>query len=502
MLPFNLGALIDRNADGDRPLLIDCDNWDAPRTWTGNALEDEADGLARGLVATGLAPGDRVAILAANRAEYLAAYYATMRAGLVSVPVNTKLPTETITYVLEDSGAKLAFVDHAGRDRVGALETVVFGSAEYQALKDPGPFEPVRPSDDAVAMFLYTSGSTGKPKGVPLTHRGHLWVIEKRFQPGVDYRAQRMLVAAPLYHMNGLAMCKFAAVAGATIVLLPQFTPERYIGAIERFSCTWITSVPTMLALVTQRPELLANTDVSSVESVRMGSAPVTAELLRRVAEAFPDAKTQIGYGTTEAGPVAFGPHPEGLPLPPLALGFPHPEVRVRLTRDGQHDVDEGVLEMDCPVLTPGYHNLPEKTAGVMSEDGFYFTGDVMRRDENGFYFFVGRDDDMFVCNGENVFPEEVERLLESHESVAQACVVPVADEVRGHMPVAFVVPAEEQTPDQDTLKAYTIEHGPAYQHPRFIFTRTELPLAGTNKVDRQQLIRDAVADLRDRRTG
>lgn len=496
-MPFNLGALIDREADGDRPILIDCDNWDAPRTWTGNALEDEADALARGLLARGLTPGDRVAILSANRAEYLAAYYATMRAGLISVPVNTKLPAETIAYVLNDSGAKLAFVDAAGRNRVGALEAFEFGTSRYDALRDPGPFQAVDLAHDDIAMFLYTSGSTGKPKGVPLTHRGHLWVIEKRFQPGVDYRAQRMLVAAPLYHMNGLAICKFAAVAGSTVVLLPQFTPERYIAAIERFACTWITSVPTMLALVTQRPELLARTDVSSVDSVRMGSAPVTAELLRRVAEAFPHAKVQIGYGTTEAGPVAFGPHPHGLPLPPLSLGYPHPEVRLRLTRDGHHDVKEGVLEVDCPALTPGYHNLPEKTAEVMSPDGYYFTGDVMRHDEDGFYFFVGRDDDMFVCNGENVFPEEVERLLEGHESVAQACVVPVPDPVRGHMPVAFVVPAEDHRPDEETLKAFTIRHGPAYQHPRFVFTRAELPLAGTNKVDRQQLTRDAIASLR-----
>lgn len=491
-MPHNLGQLIDRTIDGDRSLLVDCSNWQEPREWTGHELEDEANAVARGLLVRGLNSEDRVAILSANRAEYLAAYYGVMRAGLIAVPVNTRLPADTIRYVLRDSGAKLAFVDASEALRANDLPSVEFGTPAYDEFRNPGAFQIASPNDNAVAMILYTSGSTGKPKGVPLTHRGHLWVIEKRFQPGVDYRAERMLVAAPLYHMNGLAICKFAARAGATVILLPQFTAERYIAAIERFACTWLTSVPTMLALVTQRSELLAGTDLSSVNSVRMGSAPVTSELLRRVNEAFPGAKIQIGYGTTEAGPVAFGAHPDGLPAPPMSLGYPHPEVRVRLSHNGRHDVDEGVLEIDCPALTPGYHNLPVKTSEVMSPDGYYSTGDVMRCDEHGFYYFVGRDDDMFVCNGENVFPEEVERLLESHDDVAQACVVPVTDIVRGQMPVAFVVPADDEEPDKDELKKFTIRNGPAYQHPRYIFSRHELPLASTNKIDRQLLIREA----------
>lgn len=492
--PCNLGALINVESHGDRTLLIDCRDVAAPIEWTGGALEAQADAIARALTRRGLARGARVAILSDNRAEYLTTYFGIMRAGLVAVPVNHKFPSETVRYVLDDAQVQLAFVD-AERRAVcpGSLPVIGFDDDSFGNLLDPGPFEVVRPADDEVAMFLYTSGSTGKPKGVPLTHRGHLWVIEKRLQSNVDYAAERLLVAAPLYHMNALAIAKMAAVAGAPIVLLPRFSARAYIEAIERHRCTWLTSVPTMLALVTQEKDLLARTDLSSVTSVRMGSAPVTAKLLEQVRATFPTAKIQMGYGTTEAGPVVFGPHPDGLPTPLMSLGARHPDVDLRLVDADGNDTDEGVLQMGCPAVTPGYHGLPEKTASVMTADGLYHTSDVMRRDENGFYYFVGRDDDMFVTNGENVFPEQVERLLESHPQVVQSCVVPVADEVRGQMPVAFVVRTPQGDVSEDDLKHFTIEHGPAYQHPRRVFFADTLPLASTNKLDRKRLGAEAL---------
>lgn len=501
----NLGVLVDRARDGARPLLVEWPETGVPREWTGNEIEAEADAIARGLLRRGLERGERVAIAGANSAQYLCVYLAIMRAGLVAVPVNTRLPDATIEYVLHDSGARLALTDGVERSRIARLElpnVCLEDRGEMEALRDPGSFDSVRPERDEVAMFLYTSGSTGRPKGVPLTHYGHRWVIAHRFQPGVDYRRQRMLVAAPLYHMNALAVCKFALASGASVVLLPRFSAERYIAAIERFRCTWLTSVPTMLALVSQREAQLARTDLSSVESVRMGSAPVTGDLLGRIAHWFPGARIQIGYGTTEAGPVVFGPHPDGLPALPLSLGVAHPAIDLRLVRGSDRGACEGVLEMRCPALMPGYHNLPEKTEEVMTEDGYYRTGDVMRRDADGFFFFVGRDDGMFVCNGENVYPEEVEHLLEAHPSVAQACVVPVDDPVRGQMPVGFVVAAPGETVDEAVLKTYAIARGPAYQHPRHVFVREALPLAGTNKIDRRELALEAKHRMAERGAG
>ncbi len=493
----NLGALIDVRAHGERVLLTDCRIDNQPRQWTGRQLETQADAIAHALLAYGLERGDRVALLAENRAEYITAYFGIMRAGLVAVPINHKFPAETIDFVLNDAEIKFAFSDTEREHLVPTgLPHTNFDSPEFEAFTRPAQFEPVEPDADEVAMFLYTSGSTGTPKGVPLTHAGHLWVLEHRLQAGLDYASERILVAAPLYHMNALALIKLAAVAGAPVVLLPRFTAQGYINAIEQHRCTWLTSVPTMMALVAQEHELLARTDTSSVTSVRMGSAPVTSRLLKQVRDAFPTAKIQLGYGTTEAGPVVFGPHPDGKPTPDLALGVKHPLVDLRLVDSEGNETDEGVLQMRCPAVTPGYHNLPEKTASVMTADGYYHTSDVMRRDADGFFSFVGRDDDMFVCNGENVFPEQVERLLETNENVVQSCVVPVADDVRGQMPVAFVIWRSGSEPNEEKLKQYTIANGPAYQHPRHILFESQLPLASTNKIDRRLLAEKATRIL------
>ena len=370
---------------------------------------------------TGFARGDRVAILSANRAEYLAAYYGIMRAGLVAVPVNYRFPRETIHFILADCGAKLVFCDGVRRADCPDMPVVAFGSGDrdgFDAFLDPGTFQPVLPEQGEAAMFLYTSGSTGRPKGVVLSHQSHLWVVETRLA-GQNLSGERFLIAAPLYHMNALALAKLACAAHATIVLLPQFSAREYIAAIERYRVTWLTAVPPMIAMMLRETELLARSDLSSVKSVRMGSAPVSASLMTNLRRLLPRATIINAYGTTEAGPVVFGPHPKGLPQPELSVGYPHPKVQLRLVDGDNRNAAQGVLEMKCPALMSGYHNRPD-VPPPFTEDGFYITGDVFRRDGNGFHYFVGRADDMFVSGGENIYPAEVERMLEESIDFAE----------------------------------------------------------------------------------
>jgi long-chain acyl-CoA synthetase len=489
---WNLGDLINRRADPTQTALIDLWQGNTPRHYTHADLDHAANAVARGLLARGYKRGARLAILSANRAEYLTTYFGTMRAGMVSVPVNFKLPRDTIHYILRDADVSLAFADAERRAACPAdLPVVHFdqpGADGFAALLDPGPFEAVQPAPDEIAMFLYTSGSTGRPKGVPLTHAGQLWTIAVRLTRGTNWGQQRLLVAAPMYHMNALATLKFAIAAHASVVLLPQFRARAYIEAIGQYQCTWLTSVPTMIALVAQETDTLARTDLSSVQHVGMGSAPLTQALIDKVKAIFPGAQVTNGYGTTEAGPVGFGPHPDGLPKPDIALGYPLPGIGIRLVNGDNLDAAEGVLQMRTPALMPGYHNLPEKTAAVMTPDGYYITGDLMRRDKQGFYYFVGRADDMFACNGENVYPAEVEQLLERHPAIHQACVVPVPDEIRGQKPVAFIVLVPGASMTVQEVKDFALANGPAYQHPRQVEFVNELPLAGTNKIDRQAL--------------
>jgi acyl-CoA synthetase (AMP-forming)/AMP-acid ligase II len=484
----NLGDLFDPGNDPEKTALIAVDTDGHARHFRYRVLDRAIAALASELGARGLRRGARIALLGANSAEYLIAYCAIMRAGLTAVPVNIRLPEGTIRFILSDAAAEFAFAD---RGRLAAIPPGVAAAAFHTiAIEDArdAPFETRVPDSCEVAMTLYTSGSTGRPKGVLLSHEGQLWALRTRIGTFAEPAAERFLVAAPLYHMNALFAAKTALMAGASLVLLAGFTPHSYIDAIGRFRCTALTSIPTMIARVVKEEARLAATDLSSVRRLTMGSTPTTQALWDKARAAFPGARLVMGYGTTEHGPSTFGPHPDGLPTPDLALGYALPGNEVRLSGDSP---DEGVLEVRCPAVMEGYANLPEATAKVL-RDGWYWTGDVLRRDRGGFYFFVGRADDMFVCSGENIYPGEVEALLERHPAVHQASVVPVADEERGQIPVAFVVLGPGIEPDEAGLKQFALANAPPVQHPRRVFFKPELPLTGTSKIDRRTLAEEA----------
>jgi acyl-CoA synthetase (AMP-forming)/AMP-acid ligase II len=500
----NLGALTSKDGDPDKVAIIDLGTGQE-RRFSYRDFETQANALARALTARGLARGDRVAILSANRFEYLTTVHGIMRAGFVAVPVNFKFPPATIDYIVHDSGARLVFCDAPRLDSAPKdLPRICFdsghGDRDFANFLMPGPFTPITPADREPAMFLYTSGSTGRPKGVVLSHQSHIWVVEQRMA-AQDMTRHRFLVAAPLYHMNALAISQLAYAAYATVILLPQFTTQLYLKALKDYHCTWLTAVPPMIAMMLNDKEHFAATDLSSVEYLRMGSAPVSQSLMKAIHDALPKAAVTNAYGTTEGGPVVFGPHPKGLPQPEMSVGYPHPKVQVRLIAEDGTPGDVGVLEMKSPAIMNGYHNRPD-VASPITADGFYFTSDVFRRDENGFHFFVGRTDDMFVSGGENIFPGEVEKMLESHPDVIQACVVPVDDDIKGTKPVAFVVKREGSDLDEAKLKAYALANAPAYQHPRSIWFVDSLPLASTNKLDRKTMRDMATERLRQRETG
>src|SRR3981081_1490811 len=271
----NQGDAISRDVPRDALALIDAGGDGSERIYTYDDIFRLSGAVARGLLKRGLKRGDRVAILSANRAEFLLTFLGTMQAGMVSVPVNYKLPDETVAYVVEDCDAKLVIGDDVRLPLSPDSVPKVSFDADFASFLDEGPFTPIKMQPEESAMFLYTSGSTGRPKGVVLSHHPHLLPNSQRVRRPVP-AGQRSLVAAPLYHMNGLAMCQTTLHQGDTIVLLPQFTTKGYIEAAAKHRVAFLTSVPTMIAMLLRERALLANTDLSAVEAVRMGSAPIT----------------------------------------------------------------------------------------------------------------------------------------------------------------------------------------------------------------------------------
>ncbi|MEK6592229.1 MAG: class I adenylate-forming enzyme family protein [Pseudomonadota bacterium] len=487
--PGNLGLLFAEHAGASRPAIIDLCDPAAPRAVSFRELDAACDAAARGLARAGLVPGERIGILSLNRAEFVVTLLGAMRAGVVPVPINIKLAADTIAYILRDAGAKLVCAEPALRHLCpAAMRVVEFGGVgddAFERFADPGPFTAFEPAPDSVAVQPYTSGSTGRPKGVLLSHYGQNW--SRRILAHTRGTTERdvILVAAPLYHKNALNAIKQGLTAGACLPLLPQFSVERYLDAIGRYRCTVISGVPTMMSMALAQKSQLAATNTTSVRTVMMGSAPASGQLLAELKQAFPNAEPLVVYGITEGGPVPLGPHPAGKPRPPGSIGVPYPGTEAKLL-NGPH-ADEGELIVRNPGILLAYHNLPQETAQRI-RDGWYRTGDICRRDRDGFYYFIGRTDDMFVCGGENIFPVEVESLIERHPAVHQAVVLPFDHELKGQVPYAFVVLKNGAAAAEEDIRQFALANGPAYQHPRRVFFLERMPLAGTNKIDRQQL--------------
>ena len=521
----NIGAAI--NASRPESIAITLTG-DSPQNVTYEEFFSRVNAAQAWLEECGVGRGTAVAIIAINSIDFLAAFFAIMRAGGVAVPLSYKFPASVLTYVLKNSGSSLVLVDRADRVSFGsddALPVHLLSDIARETSSSTGPTSsgpqpaPVRGTDPS--MILYTSGSTGKPKGVMRSHASHEWIMEtgERYSDGRD---RTLLVAAPLYHMNALATAQAALLHGDHVVLQPVFEAKGFLQAIADHRVTRITGVPPMMALALR--QRTAGIDLSSVNEVWLGSAPMSDELIEESKRVFPGAVFSLGFGTTESGPVAFAPHPS-LPTPRGSVGIAHPAVAVELRDlDGNTLAAEGPLPaadrtalgtesvpdagaVTAPALdeiTPaesvtgelclaspaemlGYKDRPD-VPNPIDDRGFYVTGDLFERDTQGFYFFRGRVDDMFTSGGENVYPAAVEKVLESHPGVQEAAVVPVADSLKGAKPVAFVVPVAGTELTEAELKSWALQNLEPYAHPRRVFFEASFPLSGTNKVDKKLL--------------
>lgn len=486
--PDNLGAL-HLAAVGTGAVAFVDRTGPSRETVTYEAFDDRCARAAGGLRATGVQPGERVGILGENSVDWVVALFGTLRLGAVAVPLNPRLPDETLAAIADDASLVTVLSTPAMAARLpGALGLAIDG--------EPLPVAEVDPH--APAMILYTSGSTGRPKGVVCSHRSQIASVRGWASWKTSQTMRRTLVAAPLCHKNGLGETKVALAIGAATVLLRRFDARTYLEAAGEERCTTLSGVPTMFARMLAQEDLLATVDLSAVRGLNVGSAPFGDTLAERVRTAFPHAHVFNSYGTTEA-PAVFGDDPGGRRAPRTSVGVPLPSVEVRLVGPDGADANPGELWVRGEGVTDGYLGLPEETAARLV-DGWYRTGDVLRRDDDGWFHFVGRTDDMVVVGGVNVYPGAVAQVLEAHPGVRQAVVVPIADDERGHIPVAFVIPVPGAAPTEDELRSWARAHGPAAAHPRAVWFLDILPIGVTEKVDMSALVDEATRRLRERR--
>ncbi len=458
-----------------------------------DAFDELCARIAGRLAELGIVAGDRVGLLGENSVRWASAFFAILRLGAVAVPLSPRQPDDTLARIASEAALRLVLHDELGAGRLGSRPSqrldvdALLGAPAAAAVVDPAD----------TAILLYTSGSTGHPKGALLSHRSQLFTLESWAGVETSRTMTRTLVAAPLFHKNGLGETKLALWLGAEVMLQRRFDARGYLEAAAAERCSTLSGVPTMFGLMLAEPDLVDRLDLSGVRGLEIGSSPFGEALLERARRAFPHARIYNSYGTTEVAAV-FGDHPDGLPPPRTTVGYPLPTVEIRLTRPDGAEANPGELWVRCEGVMDGYLGAPEQTAAKLV-DGWCRTGDVMLRDDDGWFHFVGRTDDMFVVGGENVYPGAVVQVLERHPDVRQAAVVAVPDDTKGSVPVAFVVPASGTEPTEEALTAWCLEHAPAFARPRAIWVMNALPLGGTEKVDTRALAREAAARLRGR---
>lgn len=468
----------------------------------------------------GIGAGDRVAIACPNLIEFPIVYYGILKAGAVVVPMNILMKSEEIRYYLEDSEAKALFCfagtadldlgaqARAAFDAVSSCEHfIVIGDAEgvtgesYQELVNSASedVQSASSSESDTAVILYTSGTTGQPKGAELTHANlvlNALGCHRLFMTSED-QPDTMLVCLPLFHTFGATVLMNAGFAsGATLVLVPRFTGEAALQLMVRHHITFFAGVPTMYwgLLNALRDEDDARTIREHMRVAASGGAALPVQILDDFANRFGVGILE-GYGLSETSPVATFNH-LGRPSKPGSIGQAIWGVEVALVDEEWNHITEpgqvGEIAIRGYNIMKGYLNRPDATAAVMN-NGWFRTGDLATRDEDGYYFIVDRAKDMIIRGGFNVYPREVEEVLMRHPAVSLAAVVGVPSEEFGEEVKAYLVRTQGDATTEAELIAYCREHLAAFKCPRSIEFVSALPMTSTGKILKRELRDDSV---------
>lgn len=460
--------------------------------------------LAKGLVSEGLERGDRVCFLFPNCLEILECYFAVAKAGAISIPMNPMYTEREIQYIVNDSGAKFLITseENAGkvlacRDGLPSLKRIIVsgagereGALPYRHLieRASGEVEGLDVDPDSVAMILYTSGTTGAPKGAMLTHRGLLENAQVMVDTLGFRETDRSLCVLPMFHLFAAAFDLLQMMtAGGSTVLMERFDPEAACALIERHRATVLVAVPTIFIYLINHPGR-TKYDLTSLRIGDTGGGPVP-EKLKLEFEREVGMYLAESYGLTEASPVVCVERP-GMERRPGSCGITLPGMETRVVDENDQPVpagEVGELILRGPNVMPGYWNMPEQTAKTL-RGGWLHTGDLVKKDGDGYIYVVDRLKDMIICGGYNIYPKEIEMVLYSHPAVLEAAVIGVKDPVKGEIPKACIVlkPGERITGEE--MSAFCRQNLAAYKIPRELEFLDSLPKTITGKIRKVEM--------------
>jgi long-chain acyl-CoA synthetase len=506
---------------------------------TYSQINEQADRLATALRHMGVQKGDSVAIMLPNCPQFVIAYYAILKAGGVAVPTNPLYKPREVAFQLKDGGVKTVialnmFVPtlQEVRDEVGLQNIIVTWIKEYlppalgllyplkerrektavHVARAPGltfwadimrapvrALPPVTVTPDDLALLQYTGGTTGTSKGAMLTHRNLVantvqcrhWLADMRTD-GTEVS----LGAIPFFHVYGMTVgMSLAVLVGASMILLPRFQLKDVLKAIQKYRPSQFPGVPTMYIAIINHPEL-SKYNLRSIRACISGAAALPVEVAQKF-EQITGGHLVEGYGLTEASPVThcnpiYGERKVG------SIGVPYPDVEAKIVDLETHadlPVGEiGELAVRGPQVMRGYWNRPEETAGVLSPDGWLYTGDIARMDEEGYFYIVDRKKDLIITGGFNIYPREVEEVLYEHPKVQEAVVCGIPDAYRGEAVKAYIVlkPGEQATAEE--IIAFCKERLANFKVPKQVEFRKELPKSLIGKHLRRALREEEAA--------
>ena len=460
--------------------------------------------IANLFVGLGLVPGDRVAVQVHKSPEALALYAACAQAGLVFLPLNTAYTADELSYFIENSGASLIVCDGAKEPtlapvaaRLGAKLEILnadgSGSLMDQARDLPDTFDTVGRSGDDLAAFLYTSGTTGRSKGAMLTQNNLLSNAETLVREWRFTADDVLIHALPIFHTHGLFVAtNVSLMAGSSMVFLPKLDLDQIIGWMPR--ATTMMGVPTFYTRLLDDPRFTREL-AADMRLFVSGSAPLLAEthvqfenrtghrILERYGMTETNMNTSNPYdGERRAGTVGF-------PLPGVELKITVPDTGATLPQG-----EIGQIEVRGPNVFKGYWQMPEKTAAELRSDGFFITGDLGKLDEDGYVHIVGRNKDLIISGGYNIYPKEIELILDDQPGVLESAVIGVPHPDFGETVLGVLVPEKGQTPDTDAIMQAVQTSLARFKHPRDLILMDELPRNTMGKVQKN-ILRDQFKD-------
>jgi acyl-CoA synthetase (AMP-forming)/AMP-acid ligase II len=486
-------------------------------------LKERVNRLADSLAKLGLKKGDRAAILEVNCNDYVEACFATVKARGIFVPLNFRIREDELVYLAGKAEPRIIFVGsryldmvNSVRSRLPSVEQFIVIGGKYEGMKSydrliasGSPEEKAffEIKEDDIAVLIFTAGTTGFPKGVPQDHNAYSsYVLSNVDPPDPSAPPETNVLVMPLYHVAGMQALMAAIYGGRTIALMRQFDEKEWFETVQREKATRVMVVPTMLKRIVEYPEF-DRYDLSSVRVVTYGAAACHYEVLKKTIERFPGRALINAFGGTETSStiaalraedqVITGREGEAerekkLKRLATSIGLPLEDVEIQVRDEEGKELPPGQLGeivVRGSRIMKGYWKDEEKTKKAFTADGWYRTGDLGYKDEEGYIYLAGRGDDVIVRGGENIGPDEVESVLSTHPSIEEAAVIGVRDEEWGQQVRAIVRLKKGQTASEQEIIDFCRPRLAGFKRPAsIVFVTEELPKTSTGKVLRRNL--------------